>query len=94
MSHQDQINRAEEAKRWLSSPLYKEAWTQYQSVLLRLLSADDISDKRAAELRSYLVAIDKVRLHWERIVKDGLIAAEQIRMEETRKRPLASRLFR
>lgn len=90
----DEARRGEEAKQVLSAQVYKDAWASYEAILLGLLANADTTKERAEEVRGWLIAARKARGHLERIVKEGALAAEQIRQEETRKKNLAARLFR
>lgn len=94
MNPHDEVKRAEAAKLVLDSAVYKEAWASYEAVLLNLLANADTSAEKATELRGWLIAARKSRGHLERIVKDGTIAADQIRREEATKKSFAARMFR
>lgn len=90
----DEAKRGDEAETILKSPVYREAWAAYEAVLLQLLANADTTRERAEEVRGWLIAARKARGHLERILKEGVMAAEQIRQEESRKKNLVARYFR
>lgn len=94
MNPHDEIKKADEAERLLKNPILREAWASYEAILLNLLANADTSAEKAVEIRGWLIAARKSRGHIERIVKDGAIAAEQIRLEASRKKSFAARMFR
>ena len=94
MNLHDEAQRGDDAAAILKAPVYREAWASYEAVLVQLLANADTTRERGEEVRGWLIAARKARGHLERIVKEGAIAAEQIRQEETRKRNLAARFFR
>jgi hypothetical protein len=85
MNAHDEVKRADEAQRLLANPLFREAWASYEAVLLELLASAATTADKAAEIRGWLIAARKARGHLDRIVSEGKIAAEQIRLEEQRK---------
>ena len=85
MNPHDEVRRGEAAKQLLADPLLKEAWANYEAVLLNLLATPDTLPDKAVEVRGWLIAARKARSHLERIVTDGILAAEQIKLEERRK---------
>jgi hypothetical protein len=85
MNAHDEVKRADEAQRLLANPLFKEAWASYEAVLLELLASAATTADKAQEIRGWLIAARKARGHLDRIVSEGKMAAEQIRLEEQRK---------
>jgi hypothetical protein len=85
MNPHDEVKRADEAQRLLANPLFREAWASYEAVLLELLASAATTADKAAEVRSWLIGSRKARGHLERIVSEGKLAAEEIRLEEQRK---------
>ena len=85
MNLYDETKRADEAQRLLANPLFKEAWQSYEAVLLELLASAATTPDKAHEIRGWLIGARKARGHLERIVSEGKLAAEQIRLEEQRK---------
>lgn len=94
MTLDDEARRGDEAAQILKSAVYRDAWASYEAILLQLLANADTTPQRAEEVRGWLIAARKARGHLERIVKDGALAAEQIRREEERKKSMAARFFR
>jgi hypothetical protein len=85
MTDNESVLRADEASRLLKNPLYKEAWASYEAVLLELLASANTAPEKALEVRGWLIAARKARGHLERIVSEGTLAAESIRLAEQRK---------
>jgi hypothetical protein len=85
MNAHDEVKRADEAQRLLANPMLREAWASYEAVLLELLASAATTADKAAEVRSWLIGSRKARGHLERIVSEGKLAAEEIRLEEQRK---------
>jgi hypothetical protein len=85
MNAHDEVKRADEAQRLLANPLFREAWASYEAVLLELLASAATTADKATEIRGWLIAARKARGHLDRIVSEGKLAAEQIRLEEQRK---------
>jgi hypothetical protein len=85
MNAHDEVKRADEAQRLLANPLFREAWASYEAVLLELLASAATTADKAQEIRGWLIAARKARGHLDRIVSEGKMAAEQIRLEEQRK---------
>lgn len=79
MTHEEQIQRAEEAQRVLSSPLFDAAFTDTrQAILNSLASLDNLSDPRAVDLHRMLKGLDKVRRCLEVHIDTGKLAAKEI----------------
>lgn len=85
MNAHDEVKRADEAQRLLANPLFREAWASYEAVLLELLASAATTADKDTEIRGWLIAARKARGHLDRIVSEGKLAAEQIRLEEQRK---------
>ena len=94
MSLSNEARRGDEARKILDNAVYKEAWSAYQDVLVRLLASADTPKDKADELRALLIGSHKARAHMERIMREGAYAAAQIEQENTKKMSLAARMFR
>lgn len=81
----DQVKRGEDARQLLKHPLLVESWQHYDAVLVALLADPGTDRDKAVEVRGWLIAARKARSHLERIIKDGIVAAEEIKQEERRK---------
>ena len=82
MNPHDEARRADDAKRILSEPVFKEAWAAYEARLLDEIANAGRSDTEVLHLRALLVAARKARAHIERIMHEGAIAAREIEFQE------------
>ena len=82
MNLHDEAERGRQAAELLKSPIYREAWASYEAVLVELLSNANTPSDKVGEVRGWLIAARKARGHLERIVKEGVLAAEDIRRQE------------
>ena len=78
----DEAERGQQAAELLKSPIYREAWASYEAVLIDLLANANTPADKAAEIRGWLIGAHKARGHIERIVKEGILAAEDIKRQE------------
>lgn len=87
MSERDlkDVRRAENVRQLLSNPVYEEAWDAIRQRLLLLLETAQ-TDEGTLKAKLALGLLTDLKLHWTRIVGDGAIAAQQIKVEEQKKK--------
>lgn len=78
----DEAERGRQAAELLKSPIYREAWASYEAALIELLANANTSADKVTEIRSWLIGAHKARGHLERIVKEGILAVEDIKRQE------------
>lgn len=80
------VTRGRSAEQFLKSPLWAEAWEAYRDKLLGVIeSADSADEKLVMHAKRLLTAGIAAKSHLERLVKDGTVAAESIKLEEQRR---------
>lgn len=77
MNPDDEIRRAEQAQRILSSELYKEARKVIEDRLISELATIEIPKERAEYLRQLLVMGRKYHSYLEQVLFTGKMAEEQ-----------------
>ena len=87
MSEKDvkDVRRAEHAKHLLENPVQQEAWDALRARLL-LLIENAKSDEATLKGKLALNLLTDLRLHWYRIVSEGTVAAETLKLEEAQKK--------
>ena len=72
----------EEAGRILRSPLWAEAWAAYRlRILEEIEAAPSNADDKVMHLKRLLAACTAAKLHLERIMKEGAVAAASIEFD-------------
>lgn len=69
--------RGEEARRVISSGIYKEAFVTIEERLIQQLAVIEITKERAEYLRQLLVANRKIKAYLEQVMVTGQMAEEQ-----------------
>ena len=86
MNDREYAQRGREAAQFLANPLWVEAWEAYRTRLLEIIEATDSAQPEAMmQAKRLLTAGKAARAYLERLVIDGKIAAETIKMDEVRK---------
>lgn len=87
MSERDlqEVKRADDAKRLLENPVYEEAWEAVRQRLLALMETAQ-TDEGTLKAKMALGLLTDLKLHWTRIIGDGAIAAQSIKLEEQKKK--------
>ena len=85
MSTQEEWQLGEDAKAVMSNPAWKHAWSSYVTILTNLLANADTPEDKAREVRALLIAAHKSKGHLERLMAEGNMAGQQIRLEESRR---------
>jgi hypothetical protein len=82
------INRADEAQRLISSPLFDRAFTDTRQALLNTWASLDTVDERysdfALDLHRKIKALDSVRRCLEQHITSGKVAHKEIEAREKR----------
>ena len=78
--------RGEEAGRIVRSPVWADAWAAYrQRIHEEIEAAPSQATDTVMHLKRLLTACTAAKLHLERIMKEGEVAAASIEFEERRK---------
>lgn len=85
MNDKDAIKRQHNAERLLGDPLFVEAWDALRGRLLTLMETAQ-SDEATLKAKLALGLLADLRKHWDRIVTDGKIAAETIKLEQEKRK--------
>lgn len=87
MSEQDlkQVKRADHAKQLLANPVYEEAWDAVRQRLLVLMESAQ-TDEGTLKAKLALGLLTDLKLHWTRIIGEGAVAAQSIKVEEQKKK--------
>lgn len=93
MSEKDlkDVRRADQARQLLENPVHQEAWDAITG-RLRVLMETAQTDEGTLRAKLALGLLTDLRLHWTRIISDGAIAAQDLKVEQQRKRPWLDRL--
>lgn len=76
----------QEAERVLKSPAYIEAWDAYRLRILEEIEAAKSTEvEKVMHLKRLLTAAAAAKAHLERIMKEGVVAARAIELEEKRR---------
>ncbi len=87
MNDVERLRRAEQARAILESPVFIEAWEIYRARTLMLIeNADSNATEAVMQAKRLLAAGTAARKHLEAIIKDASVAAEDIRVDEERKK--------
>lgn len=84
--------RGQNAARLLRDPLYLEAWDAVRLKLRQVMESAQ-TDEATLKAKSMLALLNDVQGHFSRVVTDGAIAAEAIRLEEEQDKPKVARWF-
>ena len=87
MSERDikEVRRGEQARQLLDNPVQQEAWDALRKRLLALMETAQ-TDEAALKAKLALNLLTDIRSHWVRIVNEGTVAAESIKLEEAKKK--------
>lgn len=85
MTNDDAVKRRHNAERMLSDPLFVEAWDALRGRLLHLMETAQ-TDEATLKAKLALGLLADLRRHWDRIVTDGKIAAESIKLEQDKRK--------
>lgn len=86
MNDQEQVGRGQAAKEFLGNPLWAEAWEAYRARLFDIIDAADSNATDAVmQAKRLLTAGKAARGYLERIIIDGKVSADTIKMDEMRK---------
>ena len=87
MSEKDikDVRRAEQAKQLLDNPVQQEAWDALRARLLLLIESAK-TDEATFKGKLALNLLTDLRLHWQRIIDSGTVAAATLRLEEEQKK--------
>lgn len=85
MSAQNDYERGLAARRITQEALYKEAWSVLDASWLQLLADPATTEEQAKEVRRLLIAGRKLRAYFERVMGEGVLAADEIKRQEQRK---------
>lgn len=85
MNDQEAVGRKATAERMLADPLFNEAWDALRGRLLHLMETAQ-TDEATLKAKLALGLLADLRRHWDRIVTDGKIAAESIRLEQDKRK--------
>ena len=85
MDRDDQVKRADQAKRLLSDPLWTEAWETYRLVLFSKIESAK-SDEGTLRGKMMLGVANDVRKFFEGLINTGKSAANDIKVEEAEKK--------
>jgi hypothetical protein len=80
-----EVRRADEAKRLLENPVYEEAWEAIRQRLLLLMETAQ-TDEGTLKAKLALGLLTDLKLHWTRIIGDGAVAAQSIKIEEQKRK--------
>jgi hypothetical protein len=80
-----EVRRADEAKRLLENPVYEEAWDAIRQRLLLLMETAQ-TDEGTLKAKLALGLLTDLKLHWTRIIGDGAIAAQSLKVEEQKRK--------
>jgi len=85
MTDDDAVKRQHNAERMLNDPLFVEAWDALRGRLLGIMESAQ-TDEATIRAKLALGLLNDLRAHWARVVTDGKIAAESIRLEQDRRK--------
>lgn len=85
MTDDDAVRRAQSAERITKDPLFNEAWDALRARLLSIMETAQTDD---ATIRAKLAVglLNDLRRHWDRVMADGKVAAESIKLEEDKRK--------
>ncbi len=87
MGDQENVRRADQARQILDSPLWAEAWDAYRQRLIEIWEESKPDEVTLREEAKQLLRVAQAaRRHLERIVVDGKVSAESIKIETERKK--------
>jgi len=87
MGDLENTRRAEQARQILDSPLWNEAWESYRARLIEIWEGSKPDEVTLREEAKQLLRVAQAaRRHLERIVIDGKVSAESIKIEAQRKK--------
>ena len=84
MTREEEVRRAAKAELLLKDAIHVEAWEAVRDRLIRLMETAQ-TDEATLKAKMALGLLADVRKHWERVIQDGKLAAEEIRLEKERK---------
>lgn len=83
MNDLEHVRRAAAAKAIIESPLWAEAWESYRMRLLEIIEAADSAHPEAVmQAKRLLTAGKSARGYLERLIVDGKVSAETIKIQE------------
>lgn len=85
MNDQEAVGRKNNAERLLADPLFNEAWDALRGRLLGLMETAQ-TDEATLKAKLALGLLGDLRKHWERVITDGKIAAESIKLEQDKRK--------
>jgi predicted ArsR family transcriptional regulator len=87
MGDRENVRRAEQARQILDNPLWVEAWDAYRQRLIEIWEESKPDEVTLREEAKHLLRVAlAARRHLERLVVDGKVSAESIKIEEARKK--------
>ena len=84
MTNEEEVRRAEAAKRLLADPLFNESFDALRGQLLAVMESAK-TDEATLKAKLCLGLLGDLKGHWTRVLKDGVLAAADLRLEEERK---------
>lgn len=85
MNKQQEQQRGTQANRIINDPLYVEAWDSVRNRLLAVMEAAK-TDEATLRAKTMLGLLHDVKGHFERVMANGKIASEEIRLEDEAKK--------
>ncbi len=85
MSKEDQVRRMHAADRLLKHEIFVEAWDELRKTLRTVMETAK-TDEATLKAKTMLGLMADLRSHWERVMADGKIAAEDIHREKVEKK--------
>lgn len=87
MNDEEQVRRAERAKRIVDDPLWTEAWAIYRNRLMDVIDkADSANVELVMHAKRLLAASKAAQQHMTTILQDGAISAATIEMQKQQKK--------
>jgi hypothetical protein len=80
-----EVRRADHARQLLENPVHQEAWDALRKRLLALMEAAK-TDEATLKAKLALNLLTDLESHWLRIISNGAVAAESIKLEEAQKK--------
>ena len=85
MTKEAEIRRAHGVERITNDPLFVEAWDALRGRLLVLMETAQ-TDEATLKAKLALGLLTDLRRHWDRIAADGKMAAQDIALDEQKKK--------
>lgn len=85
MTDQEQAQRGRDVMQMLESPLFLEAWEALRKRLVSIMETA-ATDEGTLKAKTCIGLLNDLRQHWVLVAKNGVVAAENIRLEEEQKK--------